>query len=274
MTKNYRHDKISRELSKTFFGGKPAGDESKKQSAKRSSMPSRRRPSLPLIPVLVVIAALLLTFIFIKSKKAPGPLTERIKAARKYVIRPQKVKTPVKPMTFKTFYDFEKDDSGWEIPLWAKEKTDHVAKSVSRSREIASSGSWSLRVDADFPGAQWTAAIIEVQQFLDVVGYDEISVDIFIPESCPRGLKAKIILTVGETWRWIEMARSWPLVPGEWVTIKASLAEGSLDWRRAIIDKTFKQDIRKIDIRIESNQKPVYSGPIFIDNIGFSFTED
>jgi hypothetical protein len=33
------------------------------------------------------------------------------------------------------------------------------------------------------------------------------------------------------------------------------------------VTEAFRQDIRKIDIRVESNNKPAYSGPFYIDNI-------
>jgi hypothetical protein len=33
------------------------------------------------------------------------------------------------------------------------------------------------------------------------------------------------------------------------------------------VDKAFKEDVRKVTVRIESNRKPAYTGPIYIDNI-------
>ncbi|MGD2278975.1 MAG: hypothetical protein PVH45_02625 [Candidatus Omnitrophota bacterium] len=167
----------------------------------------------------------------------------------------------------KTLYDFETDEGGWEIPAWELEKTDHVARSLERTDDIAANGAGSLKLDVEFPGGGWTAALIEVQQYLDLADYDTIRADIYVPPSCPEGLRCKLILTVGESWKFIEMSRSARLVPGEWTTIRASIADGSNDWRRVIVDEHFKSDIRKIAIRIESNRKPVYSGPVYIDNI-------
>ena len=63
------------------------------------------------------------------------------------------------------------------------------------------------------------------------------------------------------------MSRGVRLIPGEWTTITASISEESRDWKRTTVDETFKADVRKIAIRIESNGKPAYSGPIYIDNI-------
>jgi hypothetical protein len=72
---------------------------------------------------------------------------------------------------------------------------------------------------------------------------------------------------VGEDWAWTEMARLVKLVPGEWTTITASIVPGSSDWRRIEVTDKFRADVRKLGIRIESNMRPVYSGPIYIDNI-------
>ena len=88
-----------------------------------------------------------------------------------------------------------------------------------------------------------------------------------MPEDASFGLRAKLILTVGEDWQWTEMSRLVKLEPGEWTTVSASLAAGSSDWRRTQVTEEFRSDIRKLGIRIESNMRPVYSGPIYIDNV-------
>jgi len=173
-----------------------------------------------------------------------------------------------KPITEeRTLFSFEDGFDGFEIPTWADEKTDLVAKSVSLSKSYASNGKQSLCLVAEFPGKIWTAAMVELEQYLDLSPYRLISVDIYIPETAPLGLKAKIILTVGSGWTWTEMVRNVPLDPGKWVTVAASLEDGSLDWKRAEVNEEFKKDIRKLDIRIESNKRPEYSGPVYIDNI-------
>ncbi len=97
--------------------------------------------------------------------------------------------------------------------------------------------------------------------------YKTILADIFLPKDAPFGLQARFILTVGEDWTWTEMARLVKLVPGEWTTITASIVPGSTDWRRTEVTDKFRADVRKLGIRIESNMRPVYSGPIYIDNI-------
>ena len=164
-------------------------------------------------------------------------------------------------------FSFENGTEGWEIPDWAYEKPDHIQQEIDISEEYASNGNNSLLIETEFPGGRWTGAIIEIMQYFDWADYSKLACDIYLPEGAPLGLKGKIILTVGDTWKWVEMSRSYALKPGEWVTIEADLKPGSIDWRRVEVDDAFRQDVRKIDIRVESNNKPAYTGPIFVDNI-------
>lgn len=167
----------------------------------------------------------------------------------------------------KVVFGFEKDTQGWEIPEWALEQEDHVAKTVEVSKDFAKEGKSSLKIASAFPGKIWSAALVEDFEYFDWTPYKSISADVYIPKEVPVGLKAKIMLTVGEGWKFTEMARSIALVPGEWVTITANLAPGSEDWKKTIVDDNFRKDVRKIAIRVESNRKPEYKGPIYIDNI-------
>lgn len=167
----------------------------------------------------------------------------------------------------KVIFGFEKDAQGWEIPEWALEQEDHVAKTIESSKDFAKEGAQSLKVMTAFPGKVWSAAVIEDFEYFDWTPYKSISADIYIPKEAPIGLKAKIILTVGESWKFTEMTRSVALVPGEWVTITANLSPGSEDWKKTVVDDNFRKDVRKVSIRVESNKKPEYSGPIYIDNI-------
>jgi len=167
----------------------------------------------------------------------------------------------------KVLFGFEKDAQGFEIPEWAMEQEDYVGKSIEVSKDTASEGKSSLKMMAAFPGKSWTAALVEDFEYFDWTPYREISADVYIPATAPVGLKAKIVLTAGENWKFIEMARSVQLVPGQWVTITGNLAPGSEDWKKTIVDENFRKDIRKLAIRVESNKKPEYSGPIYIDNV-------
>jgi len=167
----------------------------------------------------------------------------------------------------RTFYDFETDLQGWEVPAWAEEKNEYVAREVLVSKNEASRGEASMSVTADFPGGIWSAGLVEIQQYLDLSPYRVLSVDLYLPKDAPEGLKAKLILTVGKDWKFVEMNRSIPLIPGRWVTLTANIEPGSYDWKRVVPDEAFAEDIRKVAIRIESNRQPVYSGPVYVDNI-------
>ena len=167
----------------------------------------------------------------------------------------------------RTLFSFEGDEQGFEIPFWAQDKEDHVAESLEVSEEVASDGTMSLKIDCDFPGGMWSAGLVELEQYLNFEPYRQIAVDIYLPKDAPLGLRAKMILTYGEGWTFTEMNRVIPLIPGEWVTVKASVEPGSYDWKKVIPDETFRRDIRKLVVRIESNRQPVYKGPVYIDNI-------
>jgi len=166
----------------------------------------------------------------------------------------------------KVLFNFEKDTQGWEVPEWALEQQDYVGKSVEVSSDFSKSGEKSLKLIANFPGKVWTAALAENFEYFDWTPYKEIACDAYIPQDAPKGLKAKIILTVGENWKFTEMSRSIPLLPGEWITISASLVPGSEDWKKTVVDDDFRKDVRKIAVRIESNRQPVYDGSIYLDN--------
>jgi len=164
-------------------------------------------------------------------------------------------------------FSFEKGTDGFEIPDWAYEKPDHVQQDIRSSENFASEGNSSLEIDCEFPGGRWTGAIVEIMQYFDWSDYSTLACDVYLPAGAPIGLKGKIILTVGDSWKWIEMSRSYNVKPGQWTTMTADLRAGSIDWRRIEVDEAFRSDIRKIDIRVESNNKPAYTGPIYIDNV-------
>ncbi len=166
-----------------------------------------------------------------------------------------------------TIFDFETGLAEWQIPDWAKESEDDVGRVLSTSEEIASKGASSMQLLADFPGEKWTGSYVEVMMHVtDWSPFGAITADLYLPASAPKGLQARFILTIGEKWEWTEMNRPLPLEPGKWTTITANLKPGSLDWK-FFPSETFRADIRKVGIRIESDKQPVYSGPIYIDNI-------
>jgi len=164
-------------------------------------------------------------------------------------------------------FGFENGLEGWDVPEWAYEKPDHVQREIGQSSDFASEGASSLEIKTEFPGGSWAGAIVEIMQYFDWTDYNAIACDVYLPEGSPTGLKGKIILTVGDTWKWVEMSRDFQLIPGEWVTIKGDLMPGSIDWRRVQVDDTFRQDIRKVDVRVTSGGKPAYTGSIYLDNV-------
>jgi len=163
--------------------------------------------------------------------------------------------------------DFETDTPKWAVPDWALEKADHVAKKVELSEEFASKGKKSLKINAAFPGGNWTAAVVELEDYLDFTGHKKVAFDVYLPADAPIGLKGNIVLTVGDGWVWTEQLRPVPLEPGKWTTVEASIENGSKDWKKTVVDDAFRGDVRKIDLRIISDKKPAYTGAVFIDNI-------
>ncbi len=206
-----------------------------------------------------------------KKVEKARPVEKKVEEASQGLQQAPRVSPPAQvsgpaPGRKVTLYSFEGSAQYWDIPEWAREKQDYTAKSLEVSKDCASDGSSSLKLTADFPGRVWTAALIELEEYLDWTPYKSVSCDIFIPKDTPEGLKAKIILTVGEDWKFTEMTSAIFLVPGSWTTVGASLEPDTSDWRMTTVDDNFRKDVRKIAIRIESNKGPTYAGPIYVDN--------
>jgi len=131
-------------------------------------------------------------------------------------------------------YSFEKDPQGWEIPDWALAKKEYAGRQISVSEFNASEGKYSLEFDVEFSGTpQWEGAYVE--RLMDVTDWSPfgyLSVDIFLPKNAPQGLRARVILTVGENWKWTEANKAYPLAPGEWTVIKLDLTPNSMSWRK------------------------------------------
>lgn len=163
-------------------------------------------------------------------------------------------------------FGFEKDTDGWRVPDWAFEKEDHVARDASVSTDWASEGKQSLAVTCEFVDKKWSGAYVEIEDYYDWTPYGTISVDIFVPKDAPVGLKGKIILTVGEEWKWTEMGRSVPLTPGQVTTITADLKPGSKDWKNTVVTDDFRKDVRKLGVRVENN-RTAWNGKLYIDDI-------
>ena len=214
---------------------------------------------------LMVMCALMVMMLFVGSMIAGA--AEKTGAAKTAGAAETAGAAKVSGGAEEVIFDFESDLQGWDIPDWAYEKADHVQKEVNVSDKFAKTGKKSMEIKAEFPGGKWAAAVVEVMQYFDWTQYKAIAYDIYIPADAPKGLKTKLILTVGDDWKWVEMSRDFDVVPGEWTTVQADLTPGSIDWRRVQVDDKFRQDVRKMDIRIVSNNKPAYTGSIYIDNV-------
>ncbi|MCQ9207198.1 MAG: hypothetical protein NG740_04905 [Omnitrophica bacterium] len=166
----------------------------------------------------------------------------------------------------RVLFGFEKDVEGWGIPDWAYEQDVYVGEGITSSTDVAKEGKSSMRLDTVFPGKKWAGAVVEIMEYFDWTPYSGISCDVYLPGDAPKGLKAKIILTVGDSWKWTEMSRAYKLTPGEWTSISANFKPGSEDWKRTRPTDEFRADVRKIAIRIETSNK-AYKGPVYIDNV-------
>lgn len=177
-------------------------------------------------------------------------------------------------------FDFEDDPKGWQIPDWAYYQDDHKAKNTEISTDVASTGSGSFKIDCDFPGDLWTAALVERERDMDLTDYETISVDVYLPKGAPRGkLLARFVLTIGDGWYFTEQRDVVPLIPGQWVTLTARLeseySEEQSDWKGRKHKSLYHHinKIKKIAVRIEYNASPPnfigprYEGPVYIDNL-------
>ena len=215
-----------------------------------------RKASLAIVAGVAVIIGLSVTRVVWGESGAPAA-----KAAA-----PAASVSPTASAARKLLFGFESGTQGWAIPDWALEKPDFVASKVVADAAGATEGRQALNVVVDFPGGRWNGALAEVEEYFDWTPYRTLAVDVTLPAEAPAGLKAKLILTVGENWEWTEMRRALQLTPGQTTTITASLASGSEDWKRTVVEESFRKDVRKLAVRVESN-KPAYKGTFAIDNV-------
>ncbi len=162
---------------------------------------------------------------------------------------------------------FESGTDEFAIPDWAQTSPDYVGKSASQSLEMPSHGKGSLQIQADFPGTKWTGAYVDRLIYVtDWSAFSNLAADVYVPANAPKGLKARFILGIGEKWEWTEMNRALPLEPGQWTLLVANLKPGSMDWK-FFPDETFRKDVRKLGVRVESDKGVAYTGPIYIDSV-------
>lgn len=164
-------------------------------------------------------------------------------------------------------YGFEGDLDGWVIPDWAKTSGDYVATQIDVSQDYAEEGQSSLKLAAEFPGERWSGVYAEREvEVTDWGPFGYLALSVYLPPEAPAGLRGRIILTVGDQWQWTEMNRGVALEPGQWTTITADLKPGSMNWK-FFPDESFRKDVRKVGVRIESDKAPAYRGPVFVDHV-------
>lgn len=264
--KTQKWDSIDSELARAYFNPiERRQDHGTLEPKKLHHFFSPRRTAA-IITALIAAALAFLLAVKIMTGLKTSSLSSSKNSSKKYF---SDVNSTPPPSLYgvKILYDFETSKDGWEIPAWAFDKEDHRQRSMMISSDISSNGQKSLRVDSDFIPGVWVASLAEIQHYLDLSDYEAIAVDIYLPSDAPkRGFRAKLILTVGEDWRFVEMSRSVRLEPGKWTYILASLRSDSKDWKWTKVDNEFKNDVRKISLRVEYEGNLAYSGPVYIDN--------
>ena len=179
----------------------------------------------------------------------------------------------------KISYSFEDGPEGWIIPEWALSNEDYSAIDLVTSNEQASDGIGSLRLNCDFPGNIWKAALIELPRDFDLTGYEFISMDIFLPKIARTNLiNARIVIGAGDL-PFIESKLTKKLRPGKWTTIKARLdvdEKGQLSyWKCQSKEEClvpYMSKVNTLSLRIEYNANQSlagnpYKGPIYVDNV-------
>ncbi|MFA6636751.1 MAG: hypothetical protein WCV56_06590 [Candidatus Omnitrophota bacterium] len=179
-------------------------------------------------------------------------------------------------------FSFDAGMEGWNIPEWTDSYPDYVAVEVLSSTETVKSGTGALEVVCDFPGNRWAAALVELNEDMDLSLYDTISADVYIPKAAPKGFfKARFAITAGIGWHFIEMREAVDLIPGKWVTLKVKIEKEETtvsEWRGRGDKRLSKHldQVKKVAIRIEYNAAPPHTiggkfkGSVFIDNVVIS----
>ncbi|NQT46196.1 MAG: hypothetical protein HQ593_01795 [Candidatus Omnitrophica bacterium] len=199
----------------------------------------------------------------LKEKGLPGETAGKIEGVAK--------KELVQVKTDETLFSFEGSAEGWEIPDWAYDKADYVGMDVFISKDYAKDEETSLKLMAEFPGGIWTGAIVEVMEDFNWAKYSEVFAHVYLPEGAPADLKARLVITIGDDWKFVEMNHDAPLVAGKWNRVHASILQDSPDWDMTTFDEMARSNVRKLAVRVESNKEPLYNGPIYIDAVGVAY---
>ena len=275
------HDKINEELTKAFFNTSFNSNVTKESQEPERKI--KKKSSIIKVVIIIVFCLALLgiaSFFLINNSAFNININvSQRQETSTFTVGSKKLNFfPKPPLSEKTkdikdsyenvsvLFDFEYDSENWEIPDWAIDKQDHIATELTHVTGLGSTGNGSLEIQTEFAGSFWNGAVIELAQYISFAGFELISIDIFLPTDAPKGLRGKLIVTYGNDWKFVEMSRSQRLEPGQWNTLMANISDNSMDWKRMNPDETFRSDIRKLALRIESN-KPAYSGPIYVDSL-------
>jgi len=167
-------------------------------------------------------------------------------------------------------YNCEQYINGWDIPEWPVSEEDYVSPILAVDENFLEDSFSGLKLTVAFDGDEWSAGMIETTGVFDLTLYKAISCRIYLPESAPRGIMARFIITVGDDYTWMELKRPIALTPGRHTRVKAGLRHGNNGWKTTYggvrIADWMKEDVRKIGIRIESNIVE-YEGPVYINDI-------
>jgi len=170
----------------------------------------------------------------------------------------------------KMIYNCERYIQNWDIPDWSGAKDDYVSPILSIDKNFLKDGDPGLKLTVAFDGEKWSAGMIETIGRFDLTLYKAITCRIYLPRSAPKGINARITITVGDDYTWMEMKRPVALSPGRYTKVKAGLRYGNNKWKTTtgVVRMTdwMKEDVRKVGIRVESNIVE-YKGPVYITDI-------
>lgn len=178
----------------------------------------------------------------------------------------------------KVLFSFEDGTTqGFGVAEWALGDDLNALDSVGVSEKYALDGKYSLEAMCTFRGGKWMGAPVELIEDFDWTPYNTASVAIYLPADAPEGLKAQICLNIrGDAdWPWYETIPPVALAPGKWTVVTAKMKPGESNFKKdpktgAAFSAESKQNIAKFYVRVVSDKKPVYQGPVYIDKITLS----
>jgi hypothetical protein len=153
---------------------------------------------------------------------------------------------------------FEADTEGFALAdYWAG------GTGLAVSTDAASEGAQSLALTLNVTGGgswQEGGAFVQPEGGLDWSAYDQLAVDVFVPEGAD-GFLSQIFAKTGADWTWANTPDT-PLVGGEWTTVTADLS--------ALGDMTA---VNEYGVKVGSSTGAL-DGDVLIDNVRLIALED